>query len=130
MERTKAEFRAIRETLGIPQQTLASMLGVNPLSVKRWELPKYPQHAPEGVWEVLYALLEEHTKAIRQAAAIDAESVDLPYWMTSDDFEQYATDDEPGTNWTQANATRRAIAQELALDGIAVYWHDAAEDAR
>ena len=45
MNRNKATFRAMRETLGLTQQSLADRLNVKVLSVKRWEMPKYPQQA-------------------------------------------------------------------------------------
>ena len=51
--RNKQEFRALRELAGITQQSLAKELDVNPLSVKRWESPKYPQQAPTEAWQFL-----------------------------------------------------------------------------
>lgn len=126
-ERTKSEFRALRESLGITQQTLADRLGVKILSVKRWEQPKYPQKAPGRVWEMLYDLLEVQTEHIRAALTNAPEAVTLPYWMSAADFDDLAGEDEPAATWTEANATRRAVAQALEMHGVAVYWRDAAE---
>ena len=39
MARGKADFAALRETVGLTQAALAEELGVNPRSVKRWEQP-------------------------------------------------------------------------------------------
>jgi DNA-binding transcriptional regulator YiaG len=43
MDRTKAEFRAIRETVGMTQGMLADALGVEQRSVRRWESPTVPR---------------------------------------------------------------------------------------
>ena len=43
----KAEFRAMREMVGMTQATLADALGVEVRSVKRWESPSAPQVPPE-----------------------------------------------------------------------------------
>lgn len=126
-ERTKAEFRALREMVGVTQQSLADRLGVKILSVKRWELPNRPQQAPDRAWELLYSLLAVQTKQIEEATREPEEVVSLPYWMGSADFEEYADEDEPAQTWTEANATQRAIAIQLGMAGVAVYWHDAAE---
>ena len=40
--RTKAEFRAIREQLGMSQSVLADMMDVQDRSVRRWESPEAP----------------------------------------------------------------------------------------
>ena len=37
-----AEFRAMREQVGLSQADVADTLGVNVRSVKRWEDPEYP----------------------------------------------------------------------------------------
>lgn len=127
MERTKAEFRATREALGITQQSLADELGVKILSVKRWEQPKYPQHATARVWELFADLLDMQESAVRDALMTAGDAVELPYWMSAKDFDDLADEKEPGTSWTEANATRRAIAQDLRAHGVTVTWYDAAE---
>lgn len=126
MERNKATFRAMRETLGITQQSLANELGVKQLSVKRWEIPHYPQQAPDRAWELLEDLMARRASEVAKAAEAAGESVSLPYWMSAQDFDDLAEDDEPGATWTEANATRRAIAQELRARRVKVTWHDAA----
>ena len=37
MERTKADFKALRETVGMSQQALADALHVDKRSIQRWE---------------------------------------------------------------------------------------------
>lgn len=128
MEGNKAAFRAIRETLGIPQQDLAKRLDVKPLSVKRWESPKYPQNAPVRVWDMMCSLLEQQRETVADALENAGDSAELPYWSCSQDFEDFADADDPAQTWTEANATARAIAQALELEGIDVTWYNATED--
>lgn len=128
MERSKAEFRAMRETLGITQQSLAARVGVKPLSVKRWESPKYEQHAPERVWILLDDLMHEHEQAVAQALAQAGERETLCYWMSAHDYadRELVLPEDPMT-WTEANAAQRSAAEALRLAGVDVSWVDAYE---
>lgn len=125
MNRNKATFRAMRETLGLTQQSLADRLNVKVLSVKRWEMPKYPQQAPNRVWQLLEDLQTVQDAHVSKATETGADDVTLPYWMSAQDFTDFAGESEPAETWTEANATRRAIAQALREDGHNVTWHDA-----
>lgn len=132
MERSKAEFRAMRETLGITQQSLAQELGVKPLSVKRWESPKYPQQAPGDAWSLLDDLereqIESCSAAIAKAsqrpreATGQARQVEVPYWSSAADYE--ASRGSDGLTWTEANATSRRLAAVLLDRGLSVVWVD------
>lgn len=133
--RTKAEFRAMRESLGVTQQRLADDLGVKVLSVKRWELPKHPQTAPADAWELLDMLMAEQDAAVRAALAqVDEvamsrgdypKEVVLPYWSSQQDFaEHHYLASETDKSWTEINATSRRVAFALRERGIAVRWVD------
>ena len=136
--RTKAEFRATRELLGITQQGLADELGVKVLSVKRWESPKYPQHAPDGVWEFLDDLMTAQDDAvciaIAQVRRIGEEQgrmpheVVLPYWSSQQDYREHHFDPDDGATWTEVNAANRRIAIVLKDRGIKVRWVDGADN--
>ena len=41
MKRSKADFKAMREMVGMSQSLLAKRLGVTTTSVKRWERPDF-----------------------------------------------------------------------------------------
>lgn len=132
--RTKAEFRALRETLGLTQQTLADELGVKILSVKRWESPKYPQQAPEDAWKLLDDLESDQiaacSAAIAKAAQMlrsvsgEQQPVQVPYWSSAADYELVRGSE--GITWTEANATSRRLAAILADRGVSVLFADGA----
>lgn len=129
MERTKAEFRAVREMVGMSQQELADALDVQVLSVKRWERPDIDGcEPPDDAWDVL----DDARKLQRQVVdfgiskvgqmAVDlkaeAEAVVLTYWRTQDAYDT-AHPDEPGV-YTMANANARLIADKLESFGYMV----------
>lgn len=131
--RTKAEFRALRETLGITQQRLADDLGVRILSIKRWESPKYPQTAPAEAWELLDSLHESQGMAVdavvrqvRELAATHSEprSIVMPYWSSQAEYEAHHYVDEDDASWTEVNATSRRTAAVLESMGYSVRWVD------
>lgn len=133
--RTKAEFRAMRETLGITQQRMADDLGVRVLSVKRWESPSYPQQAPDEAWELLDMLMAVQDSAVEAALAQVREVADqhsseprevvLPYWSSQADYvEHHYSAAESDASWTEVNATSRRVASMLRWLGYKVRWVD------
>lgn len=132
-KRTKAEFRAIRETVGMTQGALARELGVEVRSVKRWESPTAPQVPPQDAWDVLDAALSAQRRGIATALGrVDEiakergaypKSVMLPYWTSQDAYDEgHYVDD--GGDWRMANATNRLLAHALHERGIRVAWSD------
>jgi len=132
--RTLAEFRAIRETVGMTQGMLAEELGVNPRSVRRWESPNYDGYRPpQDAWDVLYDALDTQRRGIAAAlgkvdeivkecgAAPDA--VQLPYWVSQSDYDRHHYIDDGG-DWRMANAANRMLAAALHKRGIEVDWTD------
>lgn len=132
MERSKAAFRALRETVGITQQAFADLFGVKILSVKRWESPTYPQQAPGAAWEALEELEQAQLEACTQAlvkviarpreATGGAQPVEVPYWSSAAGYEACRGSD--GITWTEANATARRLAAILVDRGLSVEWVD------
>lgn len=132
--RTLAEFRAIRETVGMTQGMLAEELGVEPRSVRRWESPSAPQLPPQDAWEVLDAALENQRRAVAAALGeVDRiaqeqgtypESVMLPYWTSQDAYDVGHYTGADGNDWRMANATSRMLAYALHERGIDVEWSD------
>ena len=132
-ERTLAEFRAIRETVGMTQCALARALGVEVRSVKRWESPTAPQVPPKDAWDVLDAALSAQRRGIAAALGkVDEvaqeyggypESVALPYWSSQGAYDEgHYVDD--GGDWRMANATNRILAYALNERGMRVEWSD------
>lgn len=131
--RTLAEFRAIRETVGMTQGMLADALGVEQRSVRRWESPTNGYMPPQDAWDVLDAALSAQRRGIAAALGkVDElaeehgsypESVMLPYWSGQDAYDEgHYVDD--GGDWRMANATSRMLAHALHERGIRVEWSD------
>jgi hypothetical protein len=127
MSRTKADFEALRESLGMSQSFLAGAICVTARSVKRWGDPNSPQTPPEDAWECLESFRAGMDRAVlyalRRALSSEQElgekpTIDLTYWSSEDEWLSYHEDD-PG-DWRMANATSRAIANELRDRGFAV----------
>ena len=132
--RTLAEFRAIRETVGMTQGMLAEELGVNPRSVRRWESPDYDGYRPpQDAWDVLDEALDTQRRGIAAALGrLDEivkeresapDSVQLPYWTSQSDYDRHHYIDDGG-DWRMANATNRMLASALHERGIEVDWTD------
>jgi DNA-binding transcriptional regulator YiaG len=131
--RSKAEFRAMRESLGLTQQRLADLMGVRILSVKRWELPTYPQQAPGDAWRLLDSMMERQDEAIGEAlkqvreiaGQMEGEpaAIALPYWSSQRDYDEHHHAEDEGT-WTEANADSRRLASMLRWLGYKVRWVD------
>ena len=64
MTRTKANFRAIRERVGLTQKALANALGVTVDTVKKWENTKYFA-PPDDAWDYLLDVLGRHDEAVQ-----------------------------------------------------------------
>lgn len=130
MERTKSNFRALREMVGMSQGHLAMVCGIDSRNVRRWEDPKEHGCQPRDfAWDVL----EDARKA--QLAAYDAaitavedvsddaghapKSVKLTYWPDAITYAHaHPTDDPAG--WQMANATARLAGHMLEEMGYEV----------
>ena len=135
--RSKAEFRAMRETLGITQQRMASDLGVKVLSIKRWESPRYPQQAPDEAWALLDDLMAVQDSAVASSLAIvhstvgdtgrQPKEVSIPYWSSQSDYLEHHYVEDDG-DWTEVNATNRRVASLLRWLGYKIKWVDGADN--
>nr|DAH85370.1 MAG TPA: protein of unknown function (DUF4447) [Caudoviricetes sp.] len=125
-ERTKADFAALRETVGLTQANLADDLGVNPRSVRRWEQPGQEGYEPPAeAWEVLdrYADLRrqmvDHARetVMRAGERMGGQpgQVVLTYYRSQEQYDDLGRDE----GWYGvANANARAVAAELAHYGV------------
>lgn len=126
MDRTKADFKALRELIGMSQSLLAEELKCNVKSVKRWENPSYEESIPpQEAWEILakYRQLQEwhvdNALDILSQKEEELESapacIDLTYWQSADEYEKAHPGE--GKYFQMANANSRFVAHELMMEG-------------
>ena len=119
--RTKAGLKALRERVGLSQQDLAAMLGVNVRSVKRWEHEGQPWEAPGEAWERLEVELNAQREVV---AGILGRAVKSGASMAVIDYyRDQAMMDECGEKsipYGRANAAAMAAAELLESAGIEV----------
>lgn len=122
MERTKSDFKALREMVGMPQSILAELAKVNVQSVKRWERPDNDWQPPQDAWDVLDEARERQLwmvdAAIEKAQELMDEfgepgAIDLTYWHSAKDFDSAHPGE--GKYFQMANANSRLVAHELEM---------------
>ena len=130
MSKSKAQFKAMRELLGMSQQLLADLLSVDVRSVKRWESPTATAYksAPDDAWELLDKYLEQQQWAVETGLQKVEETEDqmgrpprevsLTYWFSEEAYE--AAHPGEGRFWQMANANSRIVAAILRMDGYTV----------
>ena len=120
MTRTKADFKARRETLGLTQQDVADAVDVNISTVKRWEKPDY-FGAPDDVWVWLDDCERAQAGVVEQAVsaalATGQGSVQITYYRTQEQYDELGRDSGP---FGLANANARLVAHRLRVLGIDV----------
>lgn len=127
-ERTKADFAALRETVGLTQANLADDLGVQARSVRRWEQPGQEGYEPPAdAWDMLdfYADLQrqmvdhacETVISAGEEAGHQPDQVVLTYYRSQEQYDELGRDE----GWYGvANAYARAVAAELGRYGFKV----------
>lgn len=119
MDKTKANFRAIRESCGMTQSDVSGETGATVGVVRSWEDPSCGVLPPDDVWTWLLmardALVMDARDAVGQITlSRTMQVVALPYYRTQGDLDavQLAQGiDEPVGYY---NARTRMIAQMLA----------------
>lgn len=122
MERTKADFKALRETVGMSQQALANALHVDKRSIQRWEAPENAWTPPADAWTILDDARERQRWTVANAIELVSEKTDLhgtvsmTYWRSQEEFERAGH----GGDYQMANANARMAAAFLEREGRAV----------
>lgn len=119
---TDAEFRVVREYLGLTGDWLAAHLQVSPRTVRHWEQGKYA--IPDGVRLELERLEAEASRQVGVGvdALMDAREVPLTVPRTDDDR---ADGDTWPAGWSRMIAAR--IAQEVP--GLSIIYRDTVSEA-
>lgn len=124
--RGKADFRALRDLLGVTQHQVAQRLGVSDLTVMNWENPRNFYGPDRRAWEWLEGLyvdadrragamvqLAQQAAGMAREAGREPDPVPLTYWRTEADWARAHLDGE----WHVENAVTRMTASRLrALD--------------
>lgn len=121
---TKADFRALRERLGLTQKNLADAVGVELRTVKRWEHPGWGD-IPEDVWAYIERMEDSYyqsveiaiEKAVSLSDSTGVDSVTLTYYRDQEQYDACGRDDGPVG---YVNAMSRDVAAELERCGITV----------
>lgn len=124
MEKTKANFRALREILGYTQINIAEKFGVTPYSVKRWERPdRERNNPPDAAWDFLVSefteLCESAGESVEKLLEVlentdgeIEEPITLAYYRTQQDLDRFSNN-VPGyvdCNYEAVNRITRAVA--------------------
>ena len=136
MSATKADFKALRETVGLSQQDLADALDVDVRSVKRWEAPGDDRQPVAAAWCLLERYHALHARAVEVAveqverviaeAGHAPQAIRMTYWRSQDEYDAHGRDYGP---YGVANANARAAAEALRPYGVDVefaYWDEGA----
>jgi len=131
--RTRADFRALRETVGMSQTAMSDRLGVAVRSVRRWEELDTDgwQEPPQDAWDVLdeARALQRHVVAYAVRRVLSAreemgaapERVELAYWPDALTYDE-RHDADGIDDWRMANANARLVGVELARRGFQVTY--------
>lgn len=119
--RTREEFRALRELVGMTQAALAGILDVEVRSVKRWERHNDEGYynPPQDAWDVLDAARAEQAERVDAMVARIASGEEQPvlrYWLTDREYARLGR----GGDWRMENADARLAADALERMGIEV----------
>lgn len=132
--RSKADFQALRDLVGLDQVDVADALGVKPVTVRKWEDPRAFALPRKAAWLFLENVADtiERKSADLAAQALEAAQraradgrelspVLLTYWRTREDWDNspLGHPDETtviGGYWKIENAITRTTALRLAKD--------------
>jgi DNA-binding transcriptional regulator YiaG len=114
---TAAEFRVIREFLGLTGDALAAILDVDPRTVRHWEAGKY--HIPDGVRIHVEQLEEMTARAVADGAAqlADVSEPGVFTYRTDADYLRAVPTTVMPASWHRAVVARIALeVPGLAID--------------
>lgn len=127
-ERTKADFRALREMTGIMQTDIAHDLHVQQVTVRRWERADVSWGIPDDAWDYVLKARKKQLKvaddametAESAAKQTGVKSVTLPIWRTSEEYESANAGN--GHEFRRVNAINKLVAELLTERGFSIHW--------
>ncbi|KFI41913.1 helix-turn-helix domain-containing protein [Bifidobacterium biavatii] len=132
--RSKADFRMLRETLGLSQAWVAQHAGVSVPTIKNWEDPKYFYPPKREAWDLVEGLWRDADRQASTMVDIAVEAarmarergvgsapIMLTYWRSAGDYaRRFGSDGNDGGAWRIANAASRMAADRLRALGLPV----------
>lgn len=122
MKMSEAQFKAIRERVGLSQKAVAERLGNTVDMVKKWENPKYTYQPPADACDLLAQALDAHVGSVRRQVAEIRDKADgrpieveLVYFRSQSQHDAYTSD---GMDWEVVNARTREVAVLVEQLGI------------
>ena len=132
---SKANFKALRERVGMSQQDVADALGVSCRTVKRWEHEADRREPPADAVELLEGRLGVQREMVEymvgtcervtEEAGRMPSLVPITYYRDQRMYDEFGRDSGP---FGVANANARAVAQELEALGYEVEFRYPCED--
>lgn len=119
-----AQFRAMREALGLSQRDVADEAGVDRRSVKSWEAGVYPIPSDVAEWlsgekAVADYAVQNVVKDIL-SSEFPPTTVSLTYYRTQEEYDSFGRDDG---RFGISNANARRVADALEAEGIACEFY-------
>lgn len=132
---SKAQFKALRERVGMSQQDVADALGVSCRTVKRWEREADRREPPADAVGLLTKQLDVQRQMVKymvgtcervtEEAGRMPSLVPITYYRGQSMYDEFGRDSGP---FGVANANARAVAQELEALGYEVEFRYPCED--
>lgn len=121
--KTKADFRARREMVGLRQGDVADALGVTVMSVNRWEREGFP-NPPEDAWSLIEEREAEQDRAVGEIveAFPDNSTAAITIYRTQQEYDavQALYGREDRGSFGAANASALEAARTLDALGVEV----------
>jgi DNA-binding XRE family transcriptional regulator len=122
IEKTKVNFRALREMLDIPRQSIADELGVSYRLIQNWEEPslKYAKPSKKGwvllfkKFNLLHKKIDYSYKKVKNIEKVNNENkpniIMLPLYTSQKEYDNYHHD---GGNFSEINRATFFVAKKM-----------------
>ena len=116
--RGKADFRLMRELLGLPQEWVAKRVGVDARTVRNWESPRYFYPPKREAWDLVEGLWRRADA--KAAGLVEPAPLMLAYWRDAAQWAKAHPEDGDAGMWRIENAAARLAADRLHAMGLPV----------